>query len=446
MDRRANDFHTTVQMLIGDGEEKAKLYQIMRDYHRNKNLTDLVTKLKVILCTPKRLAVFQIIRQFVPPAQQQQYDVLCPPQISKEIRKVRLVRKDVEPLGFRIRGGAEYGVGVYISEVFPKSQADRQGLKAGDEILRVNGFKLSQAIQSEVVALMNIRRDLVIKVRSVGMTPIKNGATDPIKWKFVTDVAFAATSFLDDVLDSFESPVQSEKRSGKNTVKIDLSKGDPLGCGISTNESGNHGVFVHRVSAGSLADKAGIKPGNQILEANGVDLTNASHADAIKAIKSRTSLVMVLVSKEVTAVTNRQHKQRTSNDTPKKPAAPSVTGENWWTNPPENMFTDRQIDGRDLRKIELKCNQLDFEVEGGKNSPLMGKIMVSDVQPDGAADKSGQINKGDQIMLVDGKTFIDISLKEAETFLEGQIKKNGKIRVIVAVSHIKNFSDDVTFF
>ncbi|XP_071956259.1 harmonin-like [Antedon mediterranea] len=390
MDRKSamKDFQMAVQMLVGEGEDKDKLYQTMRDYHSNKKLKELITKLKEVLCTPKRLAVFTAIRPFIPAAHQKQYDVLCPSQISKEIRSVKLVGKDGESLGFHIRGGAEFGVGIYISEVLPKSQADRKGLRAGDEVLRVNGFKLSQATHSEVVALMKMRRNIVIKVRYVGMTPIKKGATDPITWKFLTDVGFAATSFLDDVIDSFETV---EENSDKRTVNIDLSNGERLGCGVISIDMG---IYVQRVSADSPADKAGIKPGDQILEANGVNMRNVSHDEAIKAIKSNTSLQMVVLPKvpTTTEITRTQvevpKQEKKSVVTPQKP---TDVPKDWWKTTPEQLFTDRQIDGRELRKVELKCKQLDFEIEGGISSPLSGAIKVSDVQPGGEAEKSGRL-------------------------------------------------------
>ena len=46
----------------------------------------------------------------------------------------------------------------------------------------------------------------------------------------------------------------------------------------------------------------------------------------------------------------------------------------------------RQIDGRELRKIEIpKVGSLDIDLEGGFGTPLGGKLVVSEVFAGGAA-------------------------------------------------------------
>ncbi|KAK2164022.1 hypothetical protein LSH36_70g05049 [Paralvinella palmiformis] len=81
------------------------------------------------------------------------------------MRIVRLTRHGKESLGFTVRGGYEHEVGVYVSEVEPESQAYTQGLRAGDEIMRLNGFTISQAIHQEVLNLIKAHKELVLKVR-----------------------------------------------------------------------------------------------------------------------------------------------------------------------------------------------------------------------------------------------------------------------------------------
>uniref|UniRef100_A0AAV2J181 PDZ domain-containing protein n=1 Tax=Knipowitschia caucasica TaxID=637954 RepID=A0AAV2J181_KNICA len=56
-----------------------------------------------------------------------------------EPRHISLKRhKSQEGLGFSIRGGSEHGVGIYVSLVEPGSLAQKQGLRVGDQILKVN--------------------------------------------------------------------------------------------------------------------------------------------------------------------------------------------------------------------------------------------------------------------------------------------------------------------
>ena len=52
-------------------------------------------------------------------------------------------------LGFSIRGGAEHGIGVYVSYVDVDSIAERQGLVPGDQIVCVNGTSFKKVTHSE---------------------------------------------------------------------------------------------------------------------------------------------------------------------------------------------------------------------------------------------------------------------------------------------------------
>lgn len=44
----------------------------------------------------------------------------------------------------------------------------------------------------------------------------------------------------------------------------------------------NVGVYISRVEEGSIAEKSGLRPGDSILEVNGIPFTNISHDEALK--------------------------------------------------------------------------------------------------------------------------------------------------------------------
>ena len=52
-------------------------------------------------------------------------------------------------LGFSIRGGAEHGMGIYVSSVDEGSAAEKQGLAAGDQICSVNQISFKNTSQDE---------------------------------------------------------------------------------------------------------------------------------------------------------------------------------------------------------------------------------------------------------------------------------------------------------
>ena len=53
---------------------------------------------------------------------------------------------------------------MFISAVEKGSQAEKAGLRVGDEIVRVNGFTIAEAIHDDVLNLIKSRDEIVLKV------------------------------------------------------------------------------------------------------------------------------------------------------------------------------------------------------------------------------------------------------------------------------------------
>ncbi|TRY57645.1 hypothetical protein DNTS_025894 [Danionella cerebrum] len=76
------------------------------------------------------------------------------PEPPGEIRQVTLKRhKSNEGLGFSIRGGSEHGVGIYVSLVEPGSLAEKEGLRMGDQIMKVNDKVFDRFTHAEAVKI-----------------------------------------------------------------------------------------------------------------------------------------------------------------------------------------------------------------------------------------------------------------------------------------------------
>jgi C-terminal processing protease CtpA/Prc len=83
--------------------------------------------------------------------------------MSKSTRLVTLQRSEaVISLGFSIRGGIEHGLGHFVSSVEPDSEAHRQGLRPGDEVLTVCGLPILGATHKEVVNFISSRWKVVL--------------------------------------------------------------------------------------------------------------------------------------------------------------------------------------------------------------------------------------------------------------------------------------------
>lgn len=68
------------------------------------------------------------------------------------------------------------------------------------------------------------------------------------------------------------------------TVTMSREQSDTHGFGICVKggKDAGHGVYVSRIEEGSLAERAGLRPGDSILEVNGTPFTSVSHDEALK--------------------------------------------------------------------------------------------------------------------------------------------------------------------
>ncbi|XP_005472966.1 whirlin isoform X3 [Oreochromis niloticus] len=99
-----------------------------------------------------------------------------------EERTVNLNMEGGRSLGLMIRGGAEYGLGIYITGVDPGSAADIGGLKVGDQILEINGQSFVTISHDEAVHILKTGYHLLMKVRDVARVPHACTVVDEPKW------------------------------------------------------------------------------------------------------------------------------------------------------------------------------------------------------------------------------------------------------------------------
>lgn len=126
---------------------------------RSMDLPVLVGDLKLVINEPKRLPLFDAIRPLIPLKHQVEYDLLTPKRsrwvphildfvflftfscvslilfhmfLSRKLKEVRLDRTHREGLGLSVRGGLEFGCGLYISRIVKEGQAENVGLQVSN--------------------------------------------------------------------------------------------------------------------------------------------------------------------------------------------------------------------------------------------------------------------------------------------------------------------------
>ncbi|XP_066145408.1 uncharacterized protein [Euwallacea fornicatus] len=215
---------------------------------------------------------------------------------NNRIRTVRLVRPANGPLpppglsyrhgpslGFSIRGGREHGTGIFVSHVEIGSEAHVQGLRVGDQIVRINGYTVDDAVHKEVLQLISNHTHLTLKVRGVGMIPVKDKKNDGLSWQIITDTGSPSRG----------SPQLSEKHSDVR-ITVMVAPKSKLGCGICKGPEWKPGIFVQFTKEGGIAREAGLRPGDQILHCNNVDFSDIPFNEAVSLMKACRQLNMVI--------------------------------------------------------------------------------------------------------------------------------------------------------
>ncbi|XP_031561837.1 uncharacterized protein LOC116297698 isoform X2 [Actinia tenebrosa] len=97
-------------------------------------------------------------------------------------RKVNVFIEEGDKLGLRIRGGSEYGLGIYIAGVDPNSAAEKAGLKCGDQIMDVNGISFLNITHADAVKVLKSDKNMMVTMKDVGRLPFAKTVTDRTRW------------------------------------------------------------------------------------------------------------------------------------------------------------------------------------------------------------------------------------------------------------------------
>ncbi|XP_055710946.1 uncharacterized protein LOC129806406 isoform X2 [Phlebotomus papatasi] len=185
--------------------------------------------------------------------------------------------------GFAIRGGREFGTGFFVSRVEKGSEADHQGLRVGDQIIRANGYHVDDAVHRELSQFISTQDRLTLKVRGIGMIPVKERACDPLSWHIVP------------LKGTQVSPTELDDTGSRDIrVTLNVAPRSKLGLGICKGPEWKPGIFVQFTKEIGVARDAGLRPGDQLLSCNGVDFGDILFSEAVAIMKSSSRLDLVI--------------------------------------------------------------------------------------------------------------------------------------------------------
>ncbi|XP_034874301.1 inaD-like protein isoform X6 [Mirounga leonina] len=208
------------------------------------------------------------------------------------------------------------------------------------------------------------------------------------------------------------------------------------------------GIFIKQVLEDSPAGKTNaLKTGDKILEVSGVDLQNASHREAVEAIKnagnpvvfvvqslSSTPRVIPSVPNKANKITNNQDqnteekkekRQGTAPPPVKLPPPYKAPSEDSDENEEEYAFTNKKIRQRyadlpgELHIIELEKdkNGLGLSLAGNKDRSRLS-IFVVGINPEGPAATDGRMRIGDELLEINNQILYGRSHQNASAIIK----------------------------
>ncbi|XP_032163477.1 whirlin isoform X4 [Mustela erminea] len=314
--------HQALTALLSEAERE-QFTHCLNAYHARRNVFDLVRTLRVLLDSPVKRRLLPMLRLVIPRSDQLLFDQytaegLYLPATTPyrqpawggpdgagpgEVRLVSLRRaKAHEGLGFSIRGGSEHGVGIYVSLVEPGSLAEKEGLRVGDQILRVNDKSLARVTHAEAVKALKGSKKLVLSVYSAGRIPGGYVTSHIYTWVDPQGRSISPPSGLPPSHGSTLRQREGDSRSALNLLqggdekKVNLVLGDGRSLGLTIRGGAEYGlgIYVTGVDPGSEAESSGLKVGDQILEVNGRSFLNILHDEAVRLLKSSQHLILTV--------------------------------------------------------------------------------------------------------------------------------------------------------
>ncbi|KAM4706962.1 multiple PDZ domain protein [Discoglossus pictus] len=366
--------------------------------------------INVLRQTPQkvRLSVYRDEAQY---KEEDMYDIL----------EVELQKKPGKGLGLSIVGKRN-DTGVFVSDIVKGGIAEMDGrLMQGDQILMVNGEDVRNATQEAVAALLKCSLGTVkLEVGRIKAGPFHSerrtsqGSQVSEETGSLTSFSFPTSgSALPDPFDSGSKKNDVSEIQGLRTVEIKKGPSDSLGVSIAGGVGsplGDVPIFIAMMHANGVAGQTQkLRVGDRIVSICGTSTEGMTHSQAVNLLKHATSTIelQVVAGGDVSVVTGQQQEHVGSAVSYSGLTSSSILQDDLGPPQYKTIVLERGPDG------------LGFSIVGGYGSPHGDlPIYVKTVFTKGAASEDGRLNRGDQIIAVNGQTLEGVTHEEAVAILK----------------------------
>ncbi|XP_074993461.1 PDZ domain-containing protein 2 [Calonectris borealis] len=202
--------------------------------------------------------------------------------------------------------------------------------------------------------------------------------------------------------------VKAQVKSKEDTYFVVLHKEEGAGLGFSVAggiDLEQKSVTVHRVFSKGVASQEGtIHRGDLVLSINGKSLVSSVHGDVLNALHQARlyKFAVIVIQKEKDKANNSSRLEISATGRKCVGSGKDVSME---------IGTDPNLDMNDVICIELLKTSagLGFSLDGGKASIAGDRpLLVKRIFKGGAAEQSGNIETGDEILAVSGKSLLGL--------------------------------------
>ncbi|KAG8554441.1 hypothetical protein GDO81_003797 [Engystomops pustulosus] len=429
--------HGALNRLLSE-PEREQLLHCLRLYHGRRNVYDLVRTLRLILRPQDQRQLFPMLRLVIPRSDQLLFD-----QYTSE----GLYIKDLNPGSSGFSGILCDGVSAFstpISGTTPAFTSPLPGTNPAFSI-PVTGTAPSSSSSRQGTAP-------VFSPSVPGTAPVfSNQSPGP---SLAAGASYSGGSYSGG---SYSGPPSGFHHQGSTTagtkpdvrqVVLKRSKNQE-GLGFSIRGGVEHGIgiYVSLVEPGSLAEAEGLRVGDQIIKANGRSLDRVTHSEAVKALRGSQKLVLSVQSSGRVPGGHVSSHIYTWVDPQGRSVSPPLglpQLHNQSVGVPEKEKRShlQLLQEGDEKKVNLVLGEgssLGLLIRGGAEYSL--GIYITGVDHGSEAESTG-LKVGDQILDVNGISFLSIPHDEAVRILRSSRHLMMTVRDVGRIPHSRTVVDE----
>ncbi|RDD37180.1 Rap guanine nucleotide exchange factor 6 [Trichoplax sp. H2] len=178
-----------------------------------------------------------------------------------------------KPPGFSVMGGKEFATGLFVSNVEPYSKADELGLKIGDQLLEINGQRLTNLPLMKAMEIINKSSHLTLNVKYC-ITGLKEAVNCSVTSERLNIAPGSALPYSEIARNFDQECIGSYEKSITGTVAAEVP-GNPLNTGKKVSSKKSNQVITGKQSSSTKFMKAiqklNVLAGKHSMDSSGKD-------------------------------------------------------------------------------------------------------------------------------------------------------------------------------